>query len=171
MNNNIWKNYIHDYVTENNLLDFYHRFLETFETAWNKLISDYEFNELCQLNNGNRLRPMLVYWGYLLNKDDETLFDINNQELHFIMNPCLMIEAIHKMSLLVDDWLDGDIARHGATTFHVIYGADTTVLLAMNLLLKGFLELSHNISYTQEKMYKKTMDLAVQISYDMTRGH
>lgn len=166
MNNNIWKNYIYAYVSENNLLDFYTRFLEAFETEWNKLISDYDFNELCQLNNGNRLRPMLVFWGYLLNRDNNTLFDISNEDLHFIINPCVMIEAIHKMSLLVDDWIDGDIARHGSTTFHVVYGADTAVLLAVNILLKGFL----GLNCIHEKMYKKTMPLALQISYDMTLG-
>ena len=166
MNNEIWKNYIYAYVSENNLLDFYTRFLETFEAEWDKLISDYDFDNLCQLNNGNRLRPMLVFWGYLLNRANDTLFDISDEDLLFIMNPCVMIEAIHKMSLLVDDWIDSDIARHGSTTFHVIYGADTTVLLAMNILLKGFTKLSS----FHEKMYKKTIPLALQISYDMTLG-
>ena len=166
MNNNIWKNYIFTYVSENNLLDFYTRFLETFEVEWNKLISDYNFENLCQLNNGNRLRPMLVFWGYLLNKDNDKLFNINDQDLQFIMNPCVMIESIHKMSLLVDDWIDDDIARHGATTFHVLYGPDTAVLLAMNIMLNGFLKLSH----ISEKVYKTTIPLALQISYDMTLG-
>lgn len=162
INKNIWKNYIYTYVSENNLLDFYTKFLKTFETEWNKFISDYDFSELCQLNNGNRLRPMLVFWGYLLNKVDDALFDISNQDLYPIMKPCIMIEAIHKMSLLVDDWIDDDIARHGSTTFHVIYGADTTVLLAMNILLKGFLGLC--------TIHKNSMPLALQIAYDMTLG-
>ena len=166
MNNNIWKNYIYTYVSENNLLDFYTRFLNTFESKWSKFIADYDFDELCQLNNGNRLRPMLVFWGYLLNRNNYSLFDISDEDLDFIMNPCVMIEAIHKMSLLVDDWIDGDIARHGTATFHVIYGADTAVLLAMNILLKGFM----GLSYLHEKMYKKAMPLALQISYDMTLG-
>lgn len=165
-NNNIWKNYIYTYVSENNLLEFYTNFLQTFETEWNKFISDYNFNELCQLNNGNRLRPMLVFWGYLLNKGDDALFDIKNQDLSPIINSCVMIEAIHKMSLLVDDWIDDDIARHGSTTFHVIYGADTTVLLAMNILLKGFLGLCS----IHEKTHKKSMPLSLQIAYDMTLG-
>lgn len=166
MNNNIWKNYIFNYVSENNLLDFYTKFLETFEIEWNKLISKYNFDELCQLNNGNRLRPMLVYWGYLLNRDNDDLFCVKDQDLQFIMNPCVMIEAIHKMSLLVDDWIDDDIARHGTTTFHVIYGADTAVLLAMNVMLAGFLKLS----CMHEKIYKKALPLALQISYEMTLG-
>lgn len=166
MNNNIWKNYIYNYVSENNLLDFYTRFLKAFEIEWDKLIADYNFEKLCQLNNGNRLRPMLVFWGYLLNNDNDTLFEISDEDLQLITNPCVMVEAIHKMSLLVDDWIDGDIARHGSSTFHSLYGADTAVLLAMNILLKGFLSLG----YIQEKMYKKTMPLALQISYDMTLG-
>lgn len=166
MNNNIWRNYIYNYISDNNLSEFYTGFLEVFEAEWNKFISDYNFNELCQLNNGNRLRPMLVFWGYLLNRDDNVLFDINDKDLGPIMNHCVMIEAIHKMSLLVDDWIDGDIARHGSTTFHVLHGADTTVLLAMNILLKGFLGLCSS----PKKMYAKTMPLALQISYDMTLG-
>lgn len=166
MNNNIWKNYIYAYISEYNLLNFYTRFLETFETEWNKLISNYNFKDLCQLNNGNRLRPMLVFWGYLLNRDNENLFDISDQDLQFIMNPCVMIESIHKMSLLVDDWIDDDVARHGSTTFHVLYGADTAVLLAMNIMLTGFLNLSH----MPEKIYNTTIPLALQISYDMTLG-
>ncbi len=166
MNSNIWKNYIFTYVSEDNSKNFYTRFLETFEIEWNKLILDYDFSELCQLNNGNRLRPMLVIWGYLLNRDNDVLFDISNEDLQFIMNPCVMIEAIHKMSLLVDDWIDGDVARHGAATFHVLYGADTAVLLAVNILLKGFLRLN----CIQEESYKKTLPLAMQISYDMTLG-
>lgn len=164
--NNIWKNYIYNYVSDNNLLDFYTRFLDTFEREWNKLISNYDFEDLCQLNNGNRLRPMLVFWGYLLNKDNDKLFEISEQELYYIMPSCVMVESIHKMSLLVDDWIDGDIARHGSKTFHTLYGANTTVLLAMNILLKGFL----GLNCIHEKEYKESLPLALQISYDMTLG-
>lgn len=166
MNNNIWKNYIYSYVSENNLLDFYIKFLNKFEFEWEQLISKYNFEKLCQLNNGNRLRPMLVFWGYLLNKSSDELFDISEQELQFIMNPCIAVESIHKMSLLVDDWIDGDIARHGDTTFHVLYGADTAVLLAMNIMLTGFLKLN----CLHETLYKKAIPLVLQISYDMTLG-
>lgn len=166
MNKNIWKNYIFTYINDDESRNFYTRFLEIFEIEWNKFISDYKYDKLCQLNNGNRLRPMLTIWGYLLNQPDDSLFDISIEDLNFIMNHCVMIEAIHKMSLLVDDWIDGDIARHGETTFHVIYGADTTVLLAMNILIKGFLGLSQ----AYDKAYKKTVPLALQISYDMTLG-
>lgn len=159
---NIWKNYIYAYISENNLSDLYTKFLSIFETEWNKFISDYDFNELCQLNNGNRLRPMLVFWGHLLNKDDDTLFDISKQDIYSVIKPCIMIEAVHKMSLLIDDWIDDDIARHGTPTFHVIYGADTTVLLAMNILFKGLVDL-----YTT---HKNVIPLVSKISYDMTLG-
>lgn len=169
-NSNIWTNFIHNYIVENDLLNFYDRFLDFFEIEWNQLISDYNFEELCQLNNGNRLRPMLVFWGYLLNRSNESLFDISDKNLEYIVDFCVIVESIHKMSLLVDDWIDNDIARHGSPTFHTIYGADTAVLLAMNLLLKGYLELSTKLNKTNELMYKKTISLALQIAYDMTLG-
>lgn len=166
LNKNIWKNYIYKYVSENDLLDFYTKFLETFEKEWDNLVSDYNFKELCQLNNGNRLRPMLVYWGYLLNKNNTTLFDISEEELKLIITPCLMVETIHKMSLLIDDWIDDDVAQHGVTSFHVVYGADTAVLLAINILLKGLL----NLNNICEENYNKTLSLALRTSYDMTTG-
>lgn len=166
MNNNIWKNYIYTYISENNLLDFYTKFLESFEEEWDKITSNYNFENLCQLNNGNRLRPMLVFWGYLLNKNDDELFVINDQDLQSIMSPCVMVESIHKMSLLIDDWIDGDIARHGIDTFHMLYGADITVLLAMNLMLSGFKKLNN----LNEKIYKQTTLLSLEIAYDMTLG-
>ncbi|MCM1238021.1 MAG: polyprenyl synthetase family protein [Lachnospiraceae bacterium] len=166
MNNNIWKNYIYTYVSQNNLLDFYTRFLDTFETKWDKFIVGYDFEDLCQINNGNRLRPMLVFWGYLLTKDDDFMFDVSDEDLDLIMDPCVMIEAIHKMSLLIDDWIDDDIARHGTATFHVVHGADTAVLFAMNILLKGFLELSS----LQDEKYIKVIPLALRIAYEMTLG-
>lgn len=170
MNNNIWKNYIYDYVSENNLLDFYNSFYNAFESEWNGHISRYEFQNLCQLNNGNRLRPMLLYWGYLLNKEDKNLFNISDEELKFIMKPCVMIESIHKMSLLVDDWIDDDIARHGVATFHTVYSPDTAILLAINLLLKGYLDLSNYLSHSNIRDYCKTLTMALQIAYDMTMG-
>ena len=168
-NSDVWANYIHEYVVEQDLLDFYHRFLLRFEDKWSQFTSNYNFQYLCQLNNGNRLRPMLVYWGFLLNKSDDFPVNIENEELDYIIDFCIMIEAIHKMSLLVDDWIDGDIARHGAPTFHVVYGADTAVLLAMNLLLKGYLDLSNRL-IAREETHQKSMSIALQIAYDMTLG-
>lgn len=169
-NANIWGNYIYDYVVENDLLDFYSRFLKKFENKWDNLVSGYDFEDLCQINNGNRLRPMLVFWGYLLNKDNNSLFDISDEEMHYVLDFCIMVEAIHKMSLLIDDWIDNDAARHGSTTFHTIYGADAAVLLAVNLLLKGYLQLSDKLSTINEKIFRKTMTLTLQISYEMTLG-
>jgi heptaprenyl diphosphate synthase len=113
---------------------------------------------------------MLVYWGFLLNKKNEVLFEINDEDLHIIINFCVMVEAIHKMSLLVDDWIDNDIARHGSATFHTIYGADTTVLLAMNILLKGYMNLNNKLFSVNEQIYKSTMSLVFQIAYEMTLG-
>lgn len=167
---NIWKSFIYNYVEENDLLIFYTRFLEEFEIKWDKLVAGYNFENLCQINNGNRLRPMLVYWGYLLNKDNDSLFNIDDEEIHYVLDFCIMVEIIHKMSLLIDDWIDNDTARHGFATFHTIYGADAAVLLAVNLLLKGYLQLSDKLSTINEKIFRKTMALTLQISYEMTLG-
>lgn len=166
MDKNIWQNYIYNYVSENNMVDFYSNFLEVFEYSWNSFLSDYHFEKLCQLDKGNRLRPMLVYWGYLLNKENNELFNVDQKELNSIMSPCVMVECIHKMSLLLDDWIDCDIARHGKATFHTVYGAETTVILAINLLMNAYMGLCDLSS----DLFIKAMPLAIKISYEMTKG-
>lgn len=170
MDSNIWSNYIIKYVSDNSLFEFYSDFLSLFENEWSKYTSGYSFSNLCQIEKGNRLRPMLVYWGYLLNKNNDELFNSSENELHSIMKPCLMIESIHKMSLLIDDWIDGDIARHGISTFHTQYDPYTTIILAINLLLKGYLNLGLYLDNSNNKTKNKSLILAIQIAYDMTNG-
>lgn len=170
MDSSIWSNYIIKYVSDNSLFDFYSDFLSLFENEWNKHISGYSFSNLCQIEKGNRLRPMLVYWGYLLNKNGDELFNSSENELNFIMKPCLMIESIHKMSLLIDDWIDGDVARHGISTFHTQYDPYTTIILAINLLLKGYLDLGFYLDNSNHKTKNKSLILSIQTAYDMTNG-
>ena len=169
-NSNIWTIYLTRYINEKNLTKFYEDFFEVFQRKWDQLLSDYDFEDLCQLNNGNRLRPMLVYWGYLLNKSDEALFSIEKPDLDYIIDFSLVVESIHKMSLLIDDLIDGDIARHGKITFHVRYNMDNTILLAMNLLLKSYRYLHQVLDSQDYDIYRKSLFLVIEIAYEMTLG-
>lgn len=173
MNNlKTWKQYMENYAEENELSDEFKNFFLIFEKKWHNLLSDYNLNDYGQLNNGTRLRPMIVYWGYLLTKPAETMFYIGDEELDYIVDFCITIETIHKVSLLVDDLIDGDTARHGKTTFHVTHGMEVTILLAINLLLKSYLFLhesliSHEIS---KSIYTKSMYLSLKSAFDMSLG-
>ncbi len=165
----IWKNYIYNYVKDNRINKFYDTFFEVFEKKWEKLLQDYDFDDFCQLKNGNRLRPMLVYWGFLLNKDDDDIFAHNSVELDKVIDYCVGIEVIHKISLLIDDMIDNDVARHGHATFHTIYGEDTTVLLAVNLLLKSIMQLNTNI-HNNPTYGLADVHILLETAYKMTKG-
>ena len=169
---NIWQRYIKSYTSSEGISKFYSDFFSLFENCWKKHLLPYKFEDMGQLVNGNRLRPMLVYWGYLLNKNDESVFEANNSELEYIINFCIAVESIHKMSLLIDDLIDNDIARNGQTTFHVLHGNDTTILMAINILMKGFRDLYNHLQYNEnrEKIVNRSIFLLLSTAFEMTKG-
>lgn len=167
--NTIWKKYISKYVKDIKANNFYDAFFSVFEAKWELLLQNYDFSNLCQLKNGNRLRPMLVYWGFLLNKRDNELFIYEPNELDRVVDYCVVIETIHKISLLIDDMIDRDVARHGQPTFHTVYGSDTTVLLSVNLLIKSIMDL--NIVIQNNPTHGLSdVHLPLETVYEMTKG-
>lgn len=78
-------------------LEIEDRFLSSFDCAWNETLEHYKCRQ-AQLNSGSRLRPLMVLWGY-------------------IANVAVSIELIHKGTILLDDWIDQDEARHGEKAF------------------------------------------------------
>jgi geranylgeranyl diphosphate synthase type I len=71
-----------------------------------KMIADFT------LAGGKRIRPALVYYGYLASggKDD-----------HKILEVSMSLEIIHSFLLIHDDIIDRDEKRHGITTVHEKY--------------------------------------------------
>lgn len=108
-------------------------FLPIFNKLWNDEISTQKlpYSNALQINNGNRLRPLLMAWGYYANCSFE-----NNI---YIANYALSIELIHKSTILFDDLIDNDIARHGLETFHIQYSEAEALLYATYILNRGLL--------------------------------
>lgn len=64
------------------------------------------------LAGGKRLRPALMYYGYLA---------INGKEKNKIIRTAVSIELIHIFLLIHDDIIDKDNKRHGIDTIHFRY--------------------------------------------------
>lgn len=113
-------------------------------------------------SNSRRSRPLLLFLGSLCDK--------GNIDKQILVECGLSIEMIHKMSLILDDYFDGDLTRRGNPTFHTIYN-EPIILNTTHLLLKLsnsiFLNAINSFSLCQQK---KLIELYQQIIMDMGTG-
>ena len=103
-------------------------FLNAFDEQWRGLIDRLYYHQI-QLQIGNRIRPRLVYWGYsagCLVKD--------KAQMEMPVKVAVVMELIHKASILLDDYIDGDQTRRGMPAFHYEYGDKKTILFSLNLI-------------------------------------
>ena len=146
------------------------KFNHSFEKAWDDTISKYDINQ-AQLAEGSHLRPLMVFWGYMAAVSaPHTSSQI--MKIDYIADVAVSIELIHKATILIDDWIDEDRARHGKNAFHVEYGPYYTVILALHMIsdsiikLKAFLPLdikAHNNYYI-------CSDILANTIYSMSKG-
>lgn len=118
-----------------NIRDIYYsnaeqKFMKEFEQEWYKILETLHCQQP-QLLVGNRLRPKIVFWGYTAGKKYS---EINALSYRNIAQLAVSIELLHKASLLFDDWIDDDSARHGEKAFHVEYGEHYTIVFALHLV-------------------------------------
>lgn len=151
--------------------------LESFETEFisnigNRLnnLENYKIDENTQRkayqtlmkSDSRRIRPLLLFLGNLCGN---RIADKNT-----LVSSGLSIEMIHKMSLILDDYFDGDLTRRGNPTFHTMYD-ERTMLDTTKLLLS----LSNNIFFNgidnlPLEQQKKLLELYKQIIIDMGTG-
>lgn len=112
-------------------------FIPTFNELWKNEIKSHKlpYGNALQIETGNRLRPLLMAWGYYAN----CRMDNNG----FIADYAISIELIHKASILLDDLLDNDIARHEKATFHIQYSEADALLYAIYLLNRSITRIHH----------------------------
>jgi geranylgeranyl pyrophosphate synthase len=143
-------------------------FIREFEREWQTHFSNVPY-KLCQLESGNRLRPIISFLGYLISESDEYLssYDLNN-----IVKVGICIELIHKSSLIIDDMVDGDSLRNGKTTFHVANGQEKAIAVTSHLISKSFKLLMEVLNETNisEKTSLKCIEISFNILDDMSTG-
>ena len=103
-------------------------FLSMFNSKWNEELSSHKmpYSHVTQITEGNRLRPIILAWGYYANA---TII-----EHEHLLDFAVCLELIHKASILLDDLIDNDNARHCLKTFHVEYSKTEMILYAIFLL-------------------------------------
>ena len=149
-----------EFVTEEEL-----KFINYFNQNWVKFSDDIR---LCnsQINFGNRLRPRLVYWSFTIEKE---IASEAQYKLAASLAACM--ELIHKSTILLDDWIDQDDARHGQPSFHIQYGAELAVMYALNILSKSITELNNIFfEFSNEKILLTCMQNISETMKRMTMG-
>ena len=147
-------------------LEIEDRFLSAFECAWNKTLEHYKCRQ-AQLNGGSRLRPLTVLWGYLATVDRQDSADVE-----YIADVAVSIELIHKGTILLDDWIDQDEARHGEKAFHVEFDPYYTVILALHMISDSMVRLKTvlpmDIRLTNN--YFTCADILARTIFSMSKG-
>lgn len=115
------------------------RFLQKFDLHWSHILNELG-SQQAQLVSGNRLRPQICLWGYLSTIPPHEVCTHNFDQ---IANIAVSVELVHKASLLLDDWIDGDKERHGHPAFHTEHSPQYTVLFALNLIGLSMLRLEN----------------------------
>lgn len=130
----------HNALSYSNFIIVREEYLKAFNEEWERFLDSFNVNvsEAQQLHIGNQVRPQLVLWGALLNKEDCTEVDYRA-----IAKVAVSIEAVHKASVLIDDIIDGDAKRRGVACVHHVYGEYPTLLFAICLLIKGIAQIDN----------------------------
>lgn len=143
-------------------------FIEYYEKNWNSIMADvYYPTEL--LNYGHKFRPRLVYWGYCAGKSS---LQLTQENYNSVAQVAISIELVHKASTLLDDYIDGDMARHGMEAFHVTHGPERTMIYSLNILCRSLRIINDVLTnFIDDSTYSKiSMQLVIQTLEDMTLG-
>jgi len=142
-------------------------FLNYYEKNWSEILSDTYYKSE-QLDIGHKFRPRLVYWGFIMNGYDW----LTNYDFDMVSKVAVCIELVHKASILLDDFIDQDTARHGRPTFHTIHGIDRTVIYSLNILSRSLKILNHTFySYSDSNILMwKSMNALTTTLEEMTLG-
>lgn len=143
-------------------------FLQKFDLHWNRVLNELGSHQ-AQLVSGNRLRPQICLWGYLstISPCDVLIHDYDQ-----IANIAVSIELVHKASLLLDDWIDGDKERHGHPAFHAEHTPQYAVLFALNLIGLSMLRLENIFpnSLVLPQHYNLCLNTLIKTICSMAKG-
>ena len=141
-------------------------FIEKYQEKWAEVMKDTYFQSEV-VDVGHKLRPRLVFWGYLSN-----VSSLERHRLDDVAQVAVCVELVHKASLLLDDFIDKDTSRHSKPTFYVKYGAEKTIIYALNILSKslGLLNQTYFKNNNLNSFYYRSMNDISLTLQDMTLG-
>ena len=143
-------------------------FIEHYEKKWDETLADIYYHTNL-LEYGHKFRPRLVYWGYCAGS---TQTDFNENDYDAISQVAVCIELVHKASILLDDYIDGDTARHGMDAFHITHGPERTMIFSLHILCRSLRIINEIFAdYINDSTYSKvSLKLVIQTLEDMTLG-
>lgn len=144
------------------------RFIKKYQDKWAATVSDFYF-ESEAIDVGHKLRPRLVLWGFLANREPNAITDNMMDDVAQI---AVCVELIHKSSLLLDDFIDKDTSRHSAPSFYTVHGVERTIIFSLNILCKALALVNQVFSnYASLKsFYYKSMKEISKTLHEMTLG-
>ncbi|MNC18810.1 Heptaprenyl diphosphate synthase component 2 [compost metagenome] len=145
-------------------------FISQFDKSWNTCLTSSIYSKYAQSSQmqvGHRLRPLLAAWGYTLFKPSNQFDDFNE-----ILDIAVSIELLHKASIIADDLIDQDSARHGKPTFHVQYSEHEAIIFIVFLLGSSLNKLIINLkSYASTELQITSIVQLIAITIcDMSTG-
>ena len=112
--------------------------------------------------SGRKYRPALILTGKLIGDSD-----FNDKTVQL----AVAIELIHKYSLILDDFVDGDTLRRGKETFYHRYGKENAIAMSsyfMNLILKQLNSIRR--IYSSFTSVESILQLYEEVLSDMSVG-
>lgn len=143
------------------------RFTQFYTKNWAEILATTYYKSET-VDWGHRLRPRLVYWGFLAGSE----LPLSDEQLDIIAKVAVCIELVHKSSLILDDYIDRDTMRHGLPSFYVTHGVEKTIMYTIHLLcvsLQTLTKVYHEHSISGDYYYKSLTAL-ISTLYDMSLG-
>lgn len=140
-------------------------FTNCFNACWSNQLDQMPkpYANALQLRIGNQLRPKLTCWGAAFNTSK-----VDELDLLQVAMVASYVEMLHKASIIIDDMIDRDDARHGKKAFHAEFGRDKAVIFALMLLGKGSAGINEVFHHTQSSY--QSVALYSQTIYRMAEG-
>lgn len=128
----------------------------------NKLPEKYSSHQI--LHKGNKFRPKLVIWGYFYCNDAEIL------DLKELIDIAVCVEGLHKATLILDDYIDNDIARYGHQSMHLQYSNEEAVLFSFLLMGQSLDQLTNICCRIDNDKVKKILSTFSNTIIQMSKG-
>lgn len=140
-------------------------FTNCFNACWSNQLDQMPkpYADALQLRIGNQLRPKLTCWGAAFNTSK-----VDELDLLQVAMVASYVEMLHKASIIIDDMIDRDDARHGEKAFHAEFGRDKAVIFALVLLGKGSAGINEVFRHAQSSY--QSVALYSQTIYHMAEG-
>lgn len=144
-----------------------------FEESWKECmdtLDEFKESRATQFSLGSRIRPILFFMGSSYGRYDSLV----EEDYRQIAKAACSLELIHKASIVLDDYLDGDTMRNGKQSVYEQYNKEINPLfLFVNAMLAkaqiNFMECKDDFRCNESIMLENSRRLS-EIIFNLSRG-